>query len=427
VPTPRTPAESHLLKSELDRSPLVVARGEGCYLWDQDGRRYLDGASGAVAAALGHAHPRLVQALSDQAARVSHVYRGSFTSQPVERLAAMLTERAPAGLNQALFANSGSEAVESALKVAVQYWQEMGRPDKWQALSRRHSYHGNTLGALSLSGHRSRRTRYEKLIHPFAVVAAPSSTDPSSVEDFERMILQRGPEAVAAVVIEPVVGAAAPALVPPPGYYERLREICDQHDVLLIADEVMTGIYRTGTFLAMEHWGVKPDIVVLGKGLGGGCVPLSAVLLSDRVVDGFAKGSRKLDSGGHTYATNPLAAAVGVAVLETVDAEGVAENCTRVGAELGEGLEKLRAAHPVITAARGKGLLWGFELDTDLVPHAGRALVDAALDHGLVIYLGGDGEIDGVLITPPLILTSEQVTELIEKLDTALTTLEMSA
>ncbi|MCU1437824.1 MAG: Adenosylmethionine-8-amino-7-oxononanoate aminotransferase [Naasia sp.] len=414
---------SALLRSELDRRLPTVSHARGVFLWDSDGRRYLDAASGSIAAVLGHAHPKAIDALQAQAAKVSHVYRGSFTSEPTEELARMLVRRSPAPVQRVQFANSGSEAVEIAVKMAIQYWQERGRPEKWKVISRLHSYHGNTLGALSLSGH-ARRSRFEKLLHPFPMVKAPDPFDVTAVEDFERALLETGADSVAAIIVEPIVGASNPALVPPPGYHERLREICDAHDVLLIADEVMSGMHRSGTFLAMEESTVTADITTLGKGLGGGYVPLSAILVSERVVQGFERGSRKLETGGHTYAANPLATAVGVSVLEAIDEGDLGQNAVDRGQELLQGLARLEAAHPVVESARGRGLLCGLVLDDRLVSDAARELVDAAADVGLMIYLAGDGEINGVLVAPPLIVAAEHIQEIIVLLDAALSAIE---
>lgn len=419
----QTSDNTALLRADINKPIRTISHGEGMFLWDTDGRRYLDAASGAVAAAVGHAHPHVLQALRRQASKVTHVYRGAFTSEAAEKLAHMLIDRAPAGIERVQFANSGSEAVEIALKIAVQYWQERGRPEKWRAISRRHSYHGNTLGALSLSGH-IRRERFDKLLHAFPAVTAPDPQDARSVEDFERAIREYGADTIAAIVIEPIIGASSPALAPPHEYHQRLRDICDEHDILLIADEVLSGTYRSGPFLAIEASGVTPDLITLGKGLGGGYMPLSAVLLSDRVVRGFEQGSGKLDTGGHTYASNPLAAAVGVAVLETIDEEDLGRNSADRGRELLAGLQRLQAAHPVVTSARGTGLLCGLVLDDGLVPHASKKLVEAAAQLGLIIYLAGDGEIDGVLVTPPLIVSSEHIEELLALLDNALTAIE---
>lgn len=407
-----------VLNSDLEAVLPVVRHGKGVYVWDTAGKRYLDGASGAVAAPLGHAHPNLVRTVAAQAAKISHVYRGTFANEPAEALARSLTARAGDSYGRAQFANSGSEAVEISLKIAVQYWQESGRPGKTGMLSRQHSYHGNTLGALSLSGNLARRSRFEAVLSDYPCLPAPSGA--ADFAEFERTVERLGPENLAAVVVEPVAGGGALALVPPDGYHRRLRNFCDRHDLLLIADEVMSGVHRTGPLLALQDSDVHADLVVLGKGLGGGCVPLSAVLVSDRVLDGVLAGSGRLDTGGHTYASGPLAAAVGLEVLRTIEADGLDRHCRVIGKLLGQALTEMCRAHAVVREVRGTGLLWGLVLASDDGLGMGRRLVAAAAETGLIIYLAGDGEIDGVLVAPPLITESPHVYELVEKLDVAL-------
>src|SRR5215471_12395183 len=291
---------SHLLKPRLGETLPTVARAQGCWVWDTAGRRYLDGSAGAVVVSLGHAHPEVLRAMQEQAHLVTYAVRAQFTS--------------------------GSEAVETALKLALQHWSERGRPERHWFVSRRGSYHGTTLGALSLSGHPVRRAHFEPLLHAFPAVAQPSRyrcessaacppCDLSCADAFDAAIRTVGADRVAGVIVEPVVGATGGAVVAPPGYHQRLREICDRHDVLLIADEVMTGVGRCGSFLAMERWDTVADLVALGKGLGAGYVPVAAVLARGHVVDSIAAGSGLMTTG-HTYSANPLAAAVALQVVD---------------------------------------------------------------------------------------------------------------
>ncbi|MET8763294.1 aminotransferase class III-fold pyridoxal phosphate-dependent enzyme [Lentzea sp. NPDC004782] len=411
-----------MLNSRLSATLPVVHRGAGVYVWDTAGKCYLDGSSGSVAAVLGHAHPNLLRAMSGQAEQISHVYRGMFANRPAEELARLLLSQSGGDYRRVQFANSGSEAVEIALKIAIQYWQERGRPTKTGMLSRRHSYHGNTMGALSLSGHAGRRSRFETVLHDYPALPAPTSDQ--DFADFENAVERLGPENLAAVVVEPVVGGAALALVPPDGYHRRLRSLCDEYELLLIADEVMTGVHRTGPLLAMDDFEVDADLTVLGKGLGGGCIPLSAVMVSGRVIDGVLAGSGRLDTGGHTYASGPLAAAVGLEVMRTIQSDGLAAACRGVGEQLGHALVEMGRSHPAVREVRGTGMLWGIELAPEAPARAAERLVEAAAEAGLIIYLAGDDGIEGVLVAPPLIMELPHVDELVGKLDLALTAIE---
>jgi adenosylmethionine-8-amino-7-oxononanoate aminotransferase len=433
---------SHLLKPHLGETLPVVSRAQGSHVWDASGRRYLDGSSGAVVVSLGHAHPEVVRTLAEQAAQVSYAVRAQFTNAPAERLADRLVELAPGDLDSVLLVSSGSEAVETALRLALQHWSERGRPEKRWVISRRGSYHGATLGALSLSGHPVRRRHVEPLLHDFPAVPQPSRyrctaggecppCDLRCADAFDAAIRAAGPGNVAAVVVEPVVGATGGAIVPAPGYHQRLREICDRHDVLLIADEVMTGVGRCGRFLAMEHWDTLPDLVAMGKGLGAGYVPLAAVLARRPVMDAVARGSGLLTTG-HTYSANPLAAAVGLTVLDVTAREDLAGRARRLGPALGAGLGDLMESHPVLGDARGLGMLWGLELVEDRAarrPHPReRAITERFVAicqaNGLLLYPASDGFNDAVLVAPPLNIAETDLDELVELVDVSLSALE---
>ncbi len=428
----------------LGVTPPMVVRGDGCYLFDSEGRRYLDGSSGAVVANLGHGDPAVLEAMAAQAERVSYVFRSHFTSESAEGLAAALTEAAPGDLDGAFFVNSGSEATELAQKIALQYWQERGRPEKRRVLSRHVSYHGITLGALSMSGHLGRRQRFESLLSADDVVAAPycyrcplGRTFPecelACADTLEEAINERGADTVAAFIAEPIVGASGGAITPPPGYYERIRAICDAYEVLFIADEVMTGVGRTGAPFAIEHWGVAPDLMALGKGLGAGYTPIAGVLVSDRILQAVRLGSGGL-LYGHTMSANPLSCAVALAVVRRVLEGGLSENAARTGALLGQGLRALAERHPVVGDVRGVGLLWGLELvaDATAVPYpaefgATARLVSAALREDLIVYpaVGGLGDRgDAVLVAPPLIADAPVIEDLLARLSRAFDRLE---
>lgn len=435
-------AVSHLLKPVLGQALPVVTRAEGSYVWDAEGNRYLDGSAGAAVVSLGHAHPELVRALRDQAGRVTYAVRGHFTSEPAEALADRLAALAPGDLDGVLLVNGGSEAVEAALRLTLQYWRERGRPEKRLAISRHGSYHGGTMGGLSLSGHPVRRRYMEPLLHGFPAVPQPSPyrcaasascppCDLSCADAFADAIERLGAENVAAIVVEPVVGATGGAVVPAQGYYQRLREICDRSEVLLIADEVMSGVGRCGHFLAIEHWSTVPDLVAMGKGLGAGHVALAAVLVRRPLVDAIAEGSGVITIG-HTYSSNPLAAAVGVAALEVTVREGLIDRARELGAALGADLRDLLESHPVLGDARGLGMLRGLELVADRptrTPYprerqVTERFVDACRRNGLLLYPASDGHNDAVLVSPPLNIAEDDLHRLVDRIDASLTTLE---
>ncbi len=311
-------------------SPLPVAvRAEGCWIEDADGRRYLDACGGAMVMLLGHCHPRVVEALRAQAGELTFTYRFSFRNEPMLDLAERIAARAPGDLEWCFFNSSGSEANESALHLAVLYWELLGKAGKVEFLSRVTSYHGSTMGALSLSGSRW-RAPFELLLRKYAVVPN-SDTAEEGAAALEAAILSRGAEHVAAFVVEPVTGSSGAAVPLPGGYLEAVREVCDRHEVLLVADEVITAFGRTGRWFAVEHWNALPDVITFGKGLGGGIVPLSGMVASRRlreVVESAPGGF----SYGHTFSGNPLGCAVGSAVIDVIEEDGLVEAAESRGA-----------------------------------------------------------------------------------------------
>ncbi|WP_338776582.1 aspartate aminotransferase family protein [Metabacillus sp. FJAT-52054] len=428
---------SYLIKPLVDEQLPEIAFGRGVYLYGADGKEYLDGSSGAITCSIGHGVREITEAMNEQAKKVSFVYRSHFTSKAAEALAEKLAELLPGDLNWSFFVNSGSEAAETAMKMAIQYWQEKGRPSKTAILSRWRSYHGITMGALSLSGYPERRVRFTDHLASNPDVSAPycyrcpyqqayPSCNLMCADDLVRSIRRMGDENIAAFIAEPIVGAAGACLTPPPGYYERLREICDRYDVLFIADEVMTGMGRTGKVLATEHWDCLPDIVVLGKGLGAGYSPIAAAVASDKVMKPFQEGSRVIMSG-HTHSGNPQSAAAALAVLKYMDKHSLAEQAARQGQHLKEQLKDMQSSFPFIGEVRGRGLLIGIELvnnPNDMTPFpkhlkAGAKLVELAFRNGLILYPasagvdGGDG--DAVIIAPPLTITIQETAELLKR------------
>jgi adenosylmethionine-8-amino-7-oxononanoate aminotransferase len=405
-----------------------IATADGVWLVDTTGRRYLDGSSGAVVASIGHGHPEVLAAIREQAGRATYVHRGFFTDRALEQLADRLT--AWTGYAGAWFVTSGSEAVEAALQFALQYHRERGQAQRQEFLSLTRGYHGNTLGGLSLSGH-ARRAVVGALAWPFATLPVPyrsPGAPPLPESEFTaqllagaRLEIERRADRLAGVVVEPVGGATLGATVPPDGYLAGLRALCDEHDVLLITDEVMCGLGRTGAPLAAQHWGVTADIVAVGKGLGAGYTPIAAALVGRRVLAAIAGGSG-LIHGGHTYAGNPLSAATALAVLTVLRSDPVRASGRRAAARLRPRLDELAARHEVIVDVRGRGLLLGLELPPGGPVPGLRALAlrDAAMAAGLLVYPATGGFLDAVLVAPPLTSTDDEIDELVSRLDQAL-------
>ncbi|WP_110927799.1 aspartate aminotransferase family protein [Bacillus massiliglaciei] len=428
---------SSLIKPVLDGKLPVVSHGKGIYLYDLSGKQYLDACSGAVTANIGHGVPEILQSITEQASKVSFVYRSQFTSEAAEKLAEKLSEVTGGRLCNSFFVNSGSEATETAMKIAIQHWQEKGRIQKQRIISRWMSYHGITLGALSMSGHPLRRERFSQLLEPYPVLSPPYvyRNGEKSAEDyaaeFETAVRRLGAETIAAFIAEPVIGAAGAAIVPPDGYFHRMKEVCDQYEILFIADEVMTGIGRTGTMLACEHWQAEPDIVTLGKGMSGGYTPIGAAIMTERVLEPIRNGSSAI-IGGHTLSANPLSCAAALAVIEYVESHNLADNARKMGDYLMEELKRIAKASVYIGDVRGKGLLIGLELVEDKPakkPFPSKAdpvnrLIKAGMEEGIVLYpsaAGADGISGaGLIIAPPLTIAKEECDELLSRFEKAL-------
>lgn len=432
---------SYLIKPLLDETLPMIDYGKGIYLYDKEGKKYLDGASGAVTANIGHGVSEILEAMQEQAKRVSFVYRSQFTSESAEKLAEKIAALTPADLKWCFFVNSGSEAVETAMKMAIQYWQEKGVQTKTKVLSRWVSYHGITLGALSLSGHTGRRARFVPLLEDFPVVNPPycyrcpySLEAPSCgylcAQELEHAIKRIGANHIAAFIAEPVIGAAGGAIAPPKDYFKTIKKICDEHDILLIADEVMTGFGRTGSMLAMEQYDVIPDIVALGKGMGAGYAPIAAALASEKVIEPILAGSKVVMSG-HTLSANPQSCAISLAVLEYLEKNKIVSEVESKGDYLKNMLQKLKNQYSFIGDIRGKGLLLGIEFVENAATKAPfpreaqvtQKMISLAKDKGLLIYPAGAG-IDGVngdsiIISPPLTITNTEIDELVSLLQAA--------
>ncbi|MQA05893.1 MAG: aminotransferase class III-fold pyridoxal phosphate-dependent enzyme [Streptosporangiales bacterium] len=407
----------------------LVTRGAGVYLHAADGTRYLDGSSGAVAANLGHGDERITAALTEQARSVAFAHRTQFRSQSAELLAELVGRRAPGGLTWSIFSSSGSDANELALRIALSYAAARGHTDKVNFVSRVLSYHGSTLGALSLTGQLRRRAGVEPLLHGFPRLHADDPFTPS-VESLRAELDGLDPTRLAGVVTEPVGGASSGALVPPPGYHELLRDWCDEHDVLWIADEVMSGFGRTGRWFAVQHWGAVPDLLVFGKGISGGYGPLAGVVVTGAVADAVLARQGYVDFG-HTYSNNPLTTAVGVAVIREMERRELVTHAHDMGRRLATALQSLAERHRIVWHSRGLGLLHALELGDKEATRPWPAdlqltqrLLTAAREVGLLLYPAvqgaRNGAGDGVLVAPPLIISPAELDELVDKLDAAL-------
>ncbi|MFB7139058.1 aspartate aminotransferase family protein [Gottfriedia sp. NPDC056225] len=426
----------YLIKPLLGQHYPMISHGEGVYLFDKDGNRYIDGSSGAITVGIGHGVDEIINVMTEQAKQVSFVYRSQFTSEPAEKLAKKLSEITQGDLNWTFFVNSGTEATETAMKLAIQHYQEKGKKGKNKILSRWMSYHGITIGALSMSGHPLRRQRFVPILEEYPSVSPPycyrcpfnlehPSCDLACASELETAIDRIGPEHIAAFIAEPIIGAAGGAIVPSKGYYQRIKAICEKYDILLISDEVMTGLGRTGKMFAMEHWGVQPDIVTLGKGLTSGYTPMAATIASDRVIEPIMRGS-KLVMSGHTFSANPLSAAVSLAVIEYVEKHNLVQAAEEKGNYLMNKLQGLKEKFSIIGDVRGKGLLIGIEFISNI---KSSAFIQKVMNKGLLLYpsvAGKNGKEDSAfMIAPPLTITYGELDELLQILTESLTELEM--
>jgi adenosylmethionine-8-amino-7-oxononanoate aminotransferase len=417
----------------------VAVRGDGMYLYDCEDRRYLDMSGGAAVSCLGHGHPDVVRAVQEQAARLSFAHTAFFTNEAQEDLAARLAGRFAEPGAKIWFTSGGSESIESALKIAWQYWRAREKPDKTLIISRQFSYHGGTLGATSISGSMFRRTPYEKVLHDWPRIA-PCYAYRHKLEDetdreyghrvaaeLDEAIRMAGPENVAAFIAEPVVGATLGVVPAVDGYFAEIRRICDDHDVLLITDEVMCGSGRTGTFYAHEHDGIIPDMVTIAKGLGGGYQPIGAVVARADVCTTL-QGGKEVLAHGHTYIGHAIACAAGVAIQQCLD-DGVLDAVAGKGERLMQLLQERFGEHAHVGDIRGRGLFVGIEFVADVKTKTAfpaengipARMKKSAMQHGLVCYPGG-GSVDGrsgahLLLAPPYIAEDRHFEELADKLD----------
>ncbi len=433
---------SHVFPRHTKSTPPRAVRGEGCYLYDETGKAYLDGSGGAAVSCLGHGDPDIIAAVQEQAQTLAFAHTGFFTSDPAEALADLLIEHAPGDLDRVYLVSGGSEATEAAVKLARQYFVEIGQPERRHLIARRQSYHGNTLGALAAGGNAWRRAQFAPLLIDVSHIApcyeyGDRRADESAfdygqraAQELEDEILRLGPETVMAFMAEPVVGATMGAVPGVEGYFRRIREICDKYGVLLILDEVMCGMGRTGDLFACDADGIAPDILCIAKGLGAGYQPIGAMLCTRQIYAAIEDGSGFFQHG-HTYIGHPVAAAAAKAVVTKLTTQGLVDRAAQMGDQLKSALEDRFGQHPHVGDIRGRGMFLGLEFVEDRDhkrPFAAEhriapRLKAAAFEAGLICYpMPGtrDGKSgDHVLLAPPFILQDAQVTELVDKLGTA--------
>lgn len=434
------------------RSPAatypVAVRASGVHIEDSEGRVYLDMSGGAAVSSVGHTHPDVIAAIKRQLDRLAFAHTAFFTNEPQEELASLLADRFAEPGARVYFVAGGSEANETAMKLTWQYWQARGRKTKKIIISREHSYHGNTFAALSVSGNTGRRQASAVPLLDWPRIPPcyeyRDRRDGETVTDYgervagelEAAIRQHGSDNVAAFIAEPVVGASLGVVGPVPGYFEGIRRICDDHDILLIADEIMCGSGRTGTFFAHEQEGIVPDIVTLAKGIGGGYLPLGAAVIAGHIADELARSGF---AHGHTYVGHATACAAGLAVQNVFDRENLVERTRANGKVLMQLLNDAFGAHPHVGDIRGRGLFAAIELVADRDTRAGfenaprlaEELRLAAMDQGLICYPGSisvDGRtVPHVMLAPPMIATEEQLAEGVVRLKAAIGDVEILA
>lgn len=432
---------SHIIHRSLRSTPAVAARAQGAYIYDAQGKQYLDACGGAAVSCLGHAHPDVLAAMHRQIDQLAYAHTSFFTSDTVEQLAEQLTRTAPGDLNYAYFVSGGSEAVETALKLARQYFVEIGQPSRTKFIARKQSYHGNTLGALAVGGNEWRRRQFAPLLIDVIRVSAcneyrdrrADETQQQYTErlliELEQAIIEAGPDTIIGFCAETVVGATTGATPPTPGYLKGVRSLCDKYGILYIADEVMCGMGRTGTLHAFEQDDVVPDLVTIAKGLGGGYQPIGAVLASEKIVSALQAGSG-LFQHGHTYICHATAASAALAVQQVIERDNLLQAVKQQGAYLQKALHEVLGEIPHVGDTRGRGLFAGVELvrdkasktpfDPALKLHA--AIKANCMSRGLMVYpMGGtiDGQYgDHILIAPPFIITASQLDFVVDTLNT---------
>jgi len=435
--------DTHVLHRSLRQTPPTATAGKGVWLYDAQGKAWLDASGGAAVSCLGHGHPDVIAAMHRQIDALAYAHTSFFTTEVAETLATRLVQDAPTGITHAYFVSGGSEAIEAALKMARQYYLEINQPQRSRIIARRQSYHGNTLGALAVGGNAWRRRQFEPLLidvthvspcYPYRDQHADETAEQYSVRlvhELEQTIQDLGPDTVMAFVAEPVVGATAGVLTPTPGYFQGIRALCDRYGILLIADEVMCGMGRTGSRYAVEQEGIVPDLITIAKGLGGGYQPIGAVLAQGRIVQAIERGSGFFQHG-HTYIGHAIACAAALAVQDVIERDDLLARVREQGQGLRQRLQHTFGEHPYVGEIRGRGLFFGVELVRDRATkdvfdparqlHA--RIKREAMQRGLMVYPSG-GTIDGqrgdhVLLAPPYIIRDDESDILVQRLKAAI-------
>lgn len=432
---------SHLFPRSFKTNYLEADYGDGIYIYSKDGKKYLDGCCGALVSNLGHRNKDIIAAVEKQFGRLEFAHPSRWHTDIAEEAAAAVAETAPGDLDNVWFVSGGSEAVETALKLARQYYVERDgeNSSKHITIGRWNSYHGSTIGTMAVAGSMARRRIFSPLFKESPKVPAAycyrchfhkkyPQCGLLCAHALEEMIQIIGPQYISSFIAEPIVGSTAGAVVPPDDYWPLIRDICDRYDILLIADEVMTGCGRTGKNFCVDHWKFVPDIIATAKGMAAGYVPTGGIIARNRVVDAIRNGSGAF-MHGHTYNGNPMSAAAVAAVFKYMKEHNVVDNAAKMGDLLGEGLKKIGEGSPFIGEVRGKGLMWGFEVVKDKGTKeafdkktaAANIVTNACIEEGLIVY-PGSGQINGIsgdnfIIAPPLIITQSEVKELLEKFE----------
>jgi adenosylmethionine-8-amino-7-oxononanoate aminotransferase len=427
--------KGHVFYRKLTRAYPMATHGEGIYLYDSKGKRYIDGSGGPLVVTIGHGRKEIFETMTEQMGRLGYVHGAQFTTKSMEDYAEALGELLPQGVEKIYFLSGGSESIEGAIKFIRQYFLESGQSQRWRVIARWHSYHGNTLGALSLTGRIGMRRPYLPLLIDFPHFPPPycyrcpfglayPECELECAKALEHVIQMEGQETISAVILEPIIGSTVGAVVPPEGYLRAIKKICERYGILLIDDEVMTGMGRTGRWFATDHWGVTPDLMVLGKGMSSGYFPLSAMITRSEFVDRLKEKTGGFVHG-HTFSHHPVACAVGLAVLEYMKKNRLVEKCADRGEYLLNRLRELKT-FPFVGDVRGKGLMTAIEFVKDQetkepFPRTAKfteRVRDLAFENGLVLY-SGTGFVDGVngdmvMVGPPLIIEEYQIDEIID-------------
>jgi adenosylmethionine-8-amino-7-oxononanoate aminotransferase len=436
-------AATHVFHRHLQLMPPVAVSGQGVYLIDADGKQYLDASGGAAVSCLGHGHPDVLAAMHAQIDNLAYAHTSFFTTAVAEELADELIRNAPKGMSRVYFVSGGSEAMEASMKMARQYFVEIGQPQRTHFIARRQSYHGNTLGALAVGGNQWRREPFAPILIPVSHVSpcypyreqqpqeTPQQYGLRLAHELEQEILRLGHDSVMAFVAETIGGATAGVLVPVPGYFQAVREVCDRYGVLLVLDEVMCGMGRCGTLHACEAEGVVPDILAIAKGLGGGYQPIGAMLVQEKIVQTMSQGSGFFQHG-HTYLGHAVACAAALAVQRVIKRDGLLAKVSSSGARLESLLRDAFGAHAHVGDIRGRGLFWGIELVQDRgskkpfdpARKVHSRIRQEAMKRGLMVYPMG-GTVDGrygdhILLAPAFITTETELSQIVERLDASI-------